>query len=164
MFPFVLQARLVEAWLGASAAGFAMAGAMGATAARGLEAWAPGARRGAAEHVWGPWPWFAGFGTPPTTYWWQVPTSFSAPSSVFLGPMGAWSGGFPIPAWYGFFPPALRPLTFFPTQADPTALFAATYRTASGHATATMFDALMPQTGHWSTAAWKLSPAWMFVR
>lgn len=181
MFPFAMQAKLAEAWFEAAAAGFAMAGSMGTAAARSLHPWLPGAPRPSyAFGSWGPvlnpawpWSWLAGFG--PQASWYQWPMSFygdwtrafsyGAPSNGWLASPRAWTT-FPQSLTYSAFlmPFAQTSQPYFPVSADPSALFAASYRTASGHATAAMFDALMPRTVNWATAPWKLSPVWMLVR
>lgn len=187
MFPFAMQAKLAEAWLDAAATGFAMAGSMGATAARSFDPWS-GTHSSYAFSLWAPmmkpapvWPWscFAGFGMPAPANWWQMPWSFygdwmrafayAAPSSGWPMSPQAWTATFPLAQSYSAFltpfVPSSPRLTYFPASADPTALFATSYRTASGHATAAMFDALMPRPASWTAAMpWNLSPAWMFVR
>ena len=80
MFPFAMQAKLAEAWLDAAAAGFAMAGSMGAAASRGFDPLLPSARPSYAFSFWTPvmtpasawpWSWFTGFGSPAPTNWWR---------------------------------------------------------------------------------------------
>jgi len=187
VFPFAMQAKLVEAWFEAAAASFAVAGSMGATAARSFDPWMPDARRSYALSYWGPvltpgsawpWSWFAGFGSPLAASWWQFPLSFygdwtrafayGAPSSGWLMSPPALTAAFPLAQSYSAlltpFAPTSQRLTYLPTPADTAALFAASYRTASGHATAAMFDALMPRPASWTAAPWKLSPVWMFMR
>ena len=184
MFPFEMQARFAEAWLEAAAASFAMAGSMGTAAARSLEPWMPGARPSYAFSFWTPlaqpapvwpWSWFAGFPAPAAANWWQ-PMSFygdwmraftyAAPSNGWFMSPQAWTAAFPLARPYSAFltPFALTSPPYFPSAVDAGALFAASYRTASGHATAAIFDALMPRQANWTTAPWQLSPAWMFMR
>jgi hypothetical protein len=185
VFPFAMQAKLAEAWFDAAAASFAMAGSMGAAAARSLDPWLPGMRQSYAFSAWTPglssapvwpWGWVAGFGSPSVAALWPTPLSFygdwmrafsySAPSGGWLMSPQAWTAAFPLARSYSAL---LAPLAFaapqyFPSPAETGALIAASYRTASGHATASIFDALMPRQPSWSSAPWRLSPAWMFVR
>ncbi|MET0569575.1 MAG: hypothetical protein ABWZ74_10900 [Hyphomicrobiaceae bacterium] len=185
MFPFTMQTKLAEAWLDAAAASFALAGSMGAAAARGFNPRLPGAHPSYAFSFWTPvmtpvsawpWSWFAGFGSPAPTNWWQAPLSFygdwmrtftyGATANGWLMSPQAWTAAFPLARSYSAFltPFALTSPQYFPSPADTASMIAASYRTASGHATAAMFDALMPRQTSWTSASWKHSPAWMFAR
>jgi hypothetical protein len=181
-----MQAKLAEAWFDAAAAGFALAGSMGATAARSFDPWLPGTHPSYAFSLWAPvmtpaasawpWSWFAGFGSPAPTTWWQAPLSFygnwmrafsyAAPSNRWLMSPQAWTMAYPLAQSYSAMlaPFALTSPAYLPSPAATASMIAASYRTASGHATATIFDALMPRPASWTSPSWTHSPAWMFVR
>ena len=159
MFPFDLQAKLARTWLDAAASGLAT---MSALTAPPRNPWfAPALPLGT---MWGlpaanPWSWMTGS----SRGWWQMPMPFYANWSGPLG-FGAAGAGWPNayrawtdmfrapPAFSMFVPspwPASAPITlpFVETAAvaaETIKLIEASYRTASGHATAAILRAMEP--------------------
>lgn len=181
MFPFAMQARMVEAWFDAAAASFAMASTIGSAAARSADPWLSGGRPSYAFGSWGPalnsawpWSWLSGFGPQATSSWNQWPFSFYGGdwmrAFTYGLPLGGWPSaqpwtmGFLMPSYSAFLTPfGTQPINVFATPAETAVRFAASYRTATGHATAAMFDALTPRPTGWSDAAWKMTPMSMFA-
>lgn len=187
MFPFDLQAKMAEAWFGAAAAGFAAAGAI---ASQSPMPWLPRPQPSALGYwfpavtpttsTW-PWaPWLSGFGGGQS--WWQLPSplsfygsdwtrmfTYGSHLSSWPMPYPNWTAAFPLAqpfAAFSFFTPLARPtptLPYFPTPTETAAMFAASYRTATGHATAAMFDAMTPRPTGWSDSAWKMTPMSIFA-
>jgi hypothetical protein len=163
MFPFDLQAKLAQTWFDAAASGFAALSAL-ASPPRNHYSWlAPAAAMPMAGGIWGasnPWAWMTGA----SRGWWEMPMPFYANWSGPLG-FGMAPNGWPSPygTWAGMFRTATTPFSMFapsPWQqgapivlpiAETTAvavetikLIEASYRTASGHATAAIFRAMEP--------------------
>jgi hypothetical protein len=119
----------------------------------------------------GDWVWPGAFGAPAASAWWQAPFPFAAADWTrgfrYTLPTTVWP--FPQSTWVDFFP-ALKPFAAFtqPVASTPADIFKpllstasanadaifASYRTASGHATAAILRAIDPRAGQARSLPW----------
>ena len=170
MNPFEMQAKLTKAWFDAATAGLAVA-------SRGFNPWVSPSAPTAFSAFWeplapptsvSPWPWLT-YGQPSAANWWQAPFPFATldwtrafqfahPATVWPMPYRTWADYFPGLTPFSMYsrPKSVQEAALEPmmSMVSETTAFFASYRTASGHATAAILRAMDPRAGQTRTMPW----------